>query len=52
MPSSKIDLLHRFLQQNKGRLSKRAITGEFDALTEDEAEEIESLYKSCFETSN
>ncbi len=52
MPSSKIDLLHRFLQQNGGRLSKRGITGEFAALTEDEAAEIESLYKSCFETSN
>ena len=40
MPSGKIDLLHRFLQQNKGRLSKRAKPGEFAALTEDEAEKI------------
>ncbi|MCK4506472.1 MAG: Fic family protein, partial [Candidatus Aegiribacteria sp.] len=52
MPSSKIDLLHRFLQQNGGRLSKRAKSGEFAALTEEETEEIESLYKSCFETRN
>jgi hypothetical protein len=48
MPSGKIDLLHRFLQQNEGRLSKKAKTGEFAALTEDEAEEIEYLYRSCF----
>ncbi len=52
MPFSKIDLLHRFLHQNRGKLSSRAKTGEFTALTEDEAEEIESLYKSCFEKGN
>ena len=50
MPSGKIDLLYRFLQQNGGRLSKRARTGEFAALTKTETEEIESLYKSCFIT--
>ncbi len=47
MPSSKIDLLYRFLHQNGGILSSRAKTDEFSALTEEEAEEIESLYKSC-----
>ena len=48
MPSRKIDLLRRFLHQNGGRLSSRAMTEEFAALSEEEAEEIESLYKSCF----
>ena len=41
MPSSMIDLLHRFLHQNGGKLSSRAKTGEFTALTDEEAEEIE-----------
>ncbi len=50
MPSSKIDLLHRFLHQNGGKLSKRAKTEEFTALTDEETEEIESLYKNCFES--
>ena len=33
MPASMVDLLFRFLEQNKGRLSNRAREGEFAELT-------------------
>ncbi len=36
MPNQKIDLLHHFLRQGKGHLSKRARTKEFTALTNTE----------------
>lgn len=44
MPSHLIDLLIRFLQQNKGALSKRAREKEFQALSADECRELESMY--------
>jgi hypothetical protein len=44
MPRRTIDLLHRFLRQNHGRLSKRARTREFGALDDDEVARIEALY--------
>jgi hypothetical protein len=48
MPARTVQLLHRFLAQNGGRLSKRARTGEFAALTDDEVTAIEQLYGECF----
>jgi Fic family protein len=48
MPDSKVDLLNRFLHQGKGRLSKRARTNEFAALSDSEAEQVESLYAKNF----
>jgi len=36
MPDRKVNLLHRFLNQGKGQLSKRARTNEFAALTDEE----------------
>jgi hypothetical protein len=48
MPANKIDLLHRFLRQEGGRLSKRARQEEFSALTNEEAEQIEAQYRSSF----
>ena len=46
MPDRLLDLLFRFLQQNNGRLSKRARINEFAALTDPETEKIEAAYKS------
>jgi len=48
MPAEKIELLHRFLRQENGRLSKRARENEFAALTDEEAEQIEVLYRASF----
>jgi hypothetical protein len=48
MPNRTVDLLHRFLSQNKGTLSKRARTQEFKLLTDDEVREIELGYASAF----
>jgi Fic family protein len=48
MPNEKIDLLHHFLQQGQGHLSKRARTKEFAALTDTEIEQIEGLYAKNF----
>ena len=47
MPQSTLELLHRFLHQNSGRLSQRARAREFHALTDDEAAQIERLYQAC-----
>ena len=44
MPEDKVDLLHRFLRQGKGHLSKRARENEFAGLTEEEIGRIEALY--------
>lgn len=49
MPERKVDLLHKFLRQESGRLSKRARTNEFAALTESEVELVEKLYRDSFE---
>lgn len=48
MPNRTMDLLFRFLNQNGGRLSKRAREKEFSKLTDTEAEKIERLYEQCF----
>ena len=44
MPARTLDLLHRFLRQNHGRLSARARSREFSALSDGEAERIEAFY--------
>jgi hypothetical protein len=48
MPDRMVALLVRFLEQNDGKLSKRARTREFDALTDEEVREIESRYHEIF----
>jgi len=48
MPDRQIELLRAFLAQDDGRLSQRARKGEFAALTDDEAEEIEARYAASF----
>ena len=48
MPERTVDLLFRFLGQNEGKLSNRARTKEFDALTEKEVERIEEIYVDTF----
>lgn len=48
MPDRTIDLLFRFLQRNEGRLSGRARTREFRALTGAEAEAIEAIYRDLW----
>lgn len=49
MPADTVDLLHRFLRQNDGSLSKRARTKEFAALSPVEVQEIEKIHSECFE---
>ena len=48
MPDRLSDLLFRFLRQNAGKLSQRARTKEFAALTEEEVSRIEALYGEAF----
>jgi len=48
MPARTVQLLHRFLEQNGGRLSKRGRAGEFAALTDDDVREVEQLYRQLF----
>jgi Fic family protein len=48
MSNQKIDLLHHFLTQGKGHLSKRARTKEFAVLTDAEITRIEALYSDSF----
>ncbi|MCA9441843.1 MAG: Fic family protein [Candidatus Omnitrophica bacterium] len=48
MPNRTFDLLFRFLDQNEGRLSKRAINKEFARLREEEVERIEDVYRDVF----
>ena len=48
MPATTIDLLHRFLRQGRGRLSNRATSKEFVALTDDEVHQIERLYSEIW----
>lgn len=45
MPDKTVALLIRFLEQNEGKLSKRAIEKEFSILTEEEIKEIERNYE-------
>lgn len=48
MPVRTADLLFRFLNQNEGRLSRRARENEFQKLTDAEAERIERLHADIF----
>jgi len=48
MPDKTVDLLIRFLNQNSGRLSKRARDKEFSALTDKEVQAIENRYDDIF----
>jgi len=48
MPSRTIDLLHRFLRQGRGTLSKRGRSKEFRALTDEEVTRFEGLFQDCF----
>ncbi len=48
MPDKLVDLLIRFLDQNGGKLSKRAREQEFNQLTETELEAIESKREEIF----
>ncbi len=48
MPDRTVDLLHRFLRQGDGRLSKRARMREFKQLTAKEVDQAEDLYETCF----
>jgi Fic family protein len=48
MPDRTVDLLFRFLLHNGGRLSQRARTREFAALTDTEAAQIERSYSDHF----
>lgn len=50
MPERTLETLFGFLQQNRGRLSKRACENEFAALTPREIEEIERLHAASFGT--
>ncbi len=49
MPDGLVDLLIRFLRQNNGRLSARALTREFSALTAREIQSIENKYEEGFQ---
>jgi hypothetical protein len=48
IPERLTDLLFHFLHQNGGRLSNRARDKEFAALTEEEAQRIETIYGEAF----
>lgn len=49
MPTDRVELLQTFLQQNGGQLSQRARTREFAALTDQEAAQVEQIYRDSFE---
>ena len=49
MPDKTVALLIRFLEQNNGILSKRALEKEFNVLSEIEIKEIEENYNSIFD---
>ncbi|WP_372775614.1 hypothetical protein [Mangrovibacterium sp.] len=52
MPDKLVATFVRFLAQNNGVLSKRALSNEFSSLKENEVEEIEKEYKDIFEVKN
>jgi len=49
MPDRVVSLLIKFLQQENGKFSKRAREKEFNSLTEDEINTIESKFQSIFD---
>ena len=48
MPDRRVELLRGFLEQNDGRLSARARSREFAAMTDEEAARVERLYAENF----
>ena len=48
MPDKTVALLIRFLEQNKGKISKRAKNKEFSELIAEEIDEIEKDYNEIF----
>ncbi len=48
MPDKTISILVRFLEQNEGKLSRRAKVREFKELTEEEASAIENAFNEIF----
>ncbi len=48
MPDKMVALLARFLEQNEGKISKRARSKEFSQLTDDEVAQIEKFYSAIF----
>ncbi len=48
MPDRRVELLRGFLEQNDGRLSARARSREFAAMTDEEAARVERLYAESF----
>lgn len=48
MPDHTTDLMIRFLRQNKGKFSKRAMNREFKLLTHAERRELEALFAEVF----
>ena len=48
MPDQLVDLLIRFLNQNNGKLSRRAREKEFKKLTDREIQAIEQKYAAIF----
>ncbi|MCB2196975.1 MAG: Fic family protein [Bacteroidetes bacterium] len=52
LPDKAVDLIVRFLNQNKGKFSKRALEKEFSRLTEKEVKEIENNFKGIFNISD
>ncbi|MCE2491508.1 MAG: hypothetical protein J4F40_02710 [Alphaproteobacteria bacterium] len=48
MPERRSDLLFRFLHRNGGRLSRRGRERKFAALTDDEVERVQFIYREVF----
>jgi len=48
MPDKRMENLIGFLRQNGGKLSKRALNNEFEALTDNEATMLETKYQEIF----
>jgi hypothetical protein len=48
MPDKQMENLIGFLRQNGGKLSKRALDKEFEALTDDEVMLLENKYQKVF----
>lgn len=49
IPDRMIAILVGFLEQNNGKLSNRAKSKEFSLLTDQEVNEIETIYKEIFD---
>ena len=49
LPDTRVDLLIKLLNQNKGKLSKRKRQKDFDELSDEEFSMIEEYYADIFE---